>query len=421
MKSAPETDSRFGWLMVIVAFGLQTLAFGGIGSVGVFLKPLAADFGWTRGEVSAGYTAVALSAAGFGILWGWLADRKGGRNIALFGVVMMGLSYFALSMTGSLWYYYLMHFAFGALGNSAVGTPLFATVGFWFTRNQGLAIGLMAAGGAFGQALFPYVARLLIDAYDWQTAYGAIGISFLVIGVPLALLLKDPPARQSAQSQKSASADEANLPVRPRTSLIFMSAAAYFCCICMSVPIVHVVALTSDRGIDPSLAATVLSVLMIAGISGRILGGKLADMVGPVQAWMIASLGQTALVMLFPFTETLWLTYVLAVVFGLFYSADMSTILVAGRMLMPARIAAQAMAVVVFFGWLGMGTGAWAGGFLFDLTGDYFWSYAAAAAGGVVNLLILSIFLTRLRGEKISMPRWDDDPGGIASPRLLRP
>ncbi len=100
MKSAPETDSRFGWLMVIVAFGLQTLAFGGIGSVGVFLKPLAADFGWTRGEVSAGYTAVALSAAGFGILWGWLADRKGGRNIALFGVVMMGLSYFALSMTG---------------------------------------------------------------------------------------------------------------------------------------------------------------------------------------------------------------------------------------------------------------------------------------------------------------------------------
>lgn len=421
MKSAPETDSRFGWLMVIVAFGLQTLAFGGIGSVGVFLKPLAADFGWTRGEVSAGYTAVALSAAGFGILWGWLADRKGGRNIALFGVVMMGLSYFALSMTGSLWYYYLMHFAFGALGNSAVGTPLFATVGFWFTRNQGLAIGLMAAGGAFGQALFPYVARLLIDAYDWQTAYGAIGISFLVIGVPLALLLKDPPARQSAQSQKSASADEANLPVRPRTSLIFMSAAAYFCCICMSVPIVHVVALTSDRGIDPSLAATVLSVLMIAGISGRILGGKLADMVGPVQAWMIASLGQTALVMLFPFTETLWLTYVLAVVFGLFYSADMSTILVAGRMLMPARIAALAMAVVVFFGWLGMGTGAWAGGFLFDLTGDYFWSYAAAAAGGVVNLLILSIFLTRLRGEKISMPRWDDDPGGIASPRLLRP
>lgn len=421
-RAAPEGDSRFGWMMVAVAFGLQTLAFGGIGSVGVFLKPLAADFGWTRGEVSAGYTSVAISAAAFGILWGWVADRKGGRNIALFGVIMMGLSYFALSFTGSLWYYYLMHFAFGALGNSAVGTPLFATVGFWFTRNQGLAIGLMAAGGAFGQALFPFIARLIIDAWDWQTAYGAIGISFLVIGVPLALLLRDPPARKAAQAHTATSAPrEVPPPLAPRVSLVFMSAAAFFCCICMSVPIVHVVALNTDRGVDPSLAATILSVLMIAGISGRILGGKLADIVGAVPAWMIASAGQTALVLLFPFVDILWLTYVLAAVFGLFYSADMSTILVAGRMLMPARIAAQAMGVVVFFGWLGMGTGAWAGGFLYDVTGDYFWSYATAAAGGVVNLLILSVFLTRLRGGRVRMPDWTEDPGGLNSPGLIRP
>ena len=120
MTGRETGDSRFAWLMVAVAFGLQALAFGGIGSVGVFLKPLEAEFGWTRAEVAAGYTSVAISAAAFGILWGWIADRRGGRNIALFGVVMMGLSYFALSQTGSLWYYYLMHFAFGALGNSAV-------------------------------------------------------------------------------------------------------------------------------------------------------------------------------------------------------------------------------------------------------------------------------------------------------------
>ena len=148
-------DNGYGWVMVGVGFGLVSLAFGGIGSIGVFLKPLAADFGWSRGEVSLGYSAIALSAAAFGIFWGWLADRRGGRGIALFGVIMMGLSYFGLSFTGELWYYYLMHFAFGALGNSAAGTPIFATTGFWFTRNQGLAIGVMAAGGAFGKSGAP--------------------------------------------------------------------------------------------------------------------------------------------------------------------------------------------------------------------------------------------------------------------------
>ncbi|WP_417519886.1 MFS transporter [Minwuia sp.] len=420
--AAARSDNGYGWIMVAVGFGLQALAFGGIGSVGVFLKPLAADFGWSRGEVSAGYTAVALSAAAFGILWGWLSDRRGGRRIALFGVIMMGLSYFALSQTGSLWYYYLLHFAFGALGNSAVSTPLFAAVGFWFTRNQGLAIGLMAAGGAFGQAVFPYAARLLIDAYDWQTAYAAIGITFLAVGLPLALLVRDPPSRSVAGGAANAApSTEPPPPVAVRTTLIFLSAAAFFCCICMSVPIVHVVALVSDRGIDPSLAASVLSVLMIAGIGGRIMGGKLSDMVGAVPAWMIASAGQTLLVLFFPFAEGLWMVYTLAAVFGLFYSADMATILVAGRMLLPARIAAQALGVIVFFGWLGMGTGAWAGGFLFDLTGSYFWSYATAAAGGVVNLLILSVFLTKLRGRRIDLPRFDEDPGGLGSPGLLRP
>ena len=399
MNANRGSDSTYAWLMVGVAFGMQALAFGGVGSVGVFLKPLAAEFGWSRGEVSAGYTAVALSAAAFGILWGWLADRRGARYIALFGVIAMGVSYFSLSLTGELWYYYLMHFAFGALGNSAVGTPLFATVGFWFTRNAGLAIGLMAAGGAFGQAVFPYIARLLIDAYDWQTAYGAIGIIFLAVGVPLGLLVRDPPAR-NAETRNSAEsrATEAELPLPPRVVLPYLSIAAFFCCICMAVPIVHVVALVSDRGIDPSLAATTLSTLMIAGIAGRIMGGKLSDMVGPIPAWMIASTGMTALVLLFPFTHDLFLTYLLAAGFGLFYSADMSTILVAGRMLLPARMAAQAIGIITFFGWLGMGTGAWAGGFLFDLTGDYFWSYATAAAGGMINLCILGLFWMKLKG-----------------------
>ncbi len=397
--SAPPRQDPYAWIMVAVAFGLQTLAFGGVGSVGVFLKPLTAEFGWSRGEVSAGYSALALSAAVFGILWGWLADRKGGRNIALFGVLMMGISFFALSWTGSLWYYYLMYFAFGALGNSAVGTPIYATVGYWFTRNQGLAIGVMAAGGAFGQAVVPFAARLLITAWDWQTAYAVIGIAFLVTGIPLALLVRDPPSRVAATQPGAATpppAAEPDPPAPPALVLPFLSAAAFFCCICMSVPIVHTVALVSDRGIAPEAAASVLLVLMIAGIGGRVLGGRLADMLGPLNGWMLMSFGQTILVFAFPFVEGLWATWILAAIFGVVYSGDMSSIIVTARMMLPARIAARSLGIVVFFGWLGMGTGAWGGGAIFDIAGDYVWSYAVAAGGGIVNLLILMAFRVML-------------------------
>ena len=383
-QPAVAEQNPYAWVMVAVAFGLQTLAFGGVGSVGVFLKPLTAEFGWSRGEASAGYTALALSAALFGIIWGWLADRKGARNIALFGVLMMGISFFALSLTGALWYYYLMYFAFGALGNSAVGTPIYATVGYWFSRNQGLAIGVMAAGGAFGQAVVPFAARLLISAWDWQTAYATIGIGFLVLGIPLALLVRDPPTRTVAVGAGGtpSPAAEPDPPAPPRIVIPFLSSAAFFCCFCMAVPIVHTVALVSDRGIAPEAAASVLLVLMIAGIGGRILGGRLADMVGPVNGWMLMSFGQTVLVFAFPFVEGLWATWVLAAAFGLFYSGDMSSILVTARMMIPARIAARSMGI----------------GFIFDLAGSYVWSYAVAAGGGIVNLLILCGFRFVLSG-----------------------
>ena len=75
----------------------------------------------------------------------------------------------------------------------------------------------------------------------------------------------------------------------------------------------------------------------------------------------------------------------------------MSSIMVCTRMMVRGRFAARAMSVTSFFGWVGMGGGAFVGGFLFDLTGGYFWSYAFAASAGAVNLLVLTLFYLRVR------------------------
>ena len=58
-ESRSDRDPTYGWLMVGVVFILSGLAFGALGSISVFLKPLAAEFGWTRAQTSLGYTAIA--------------------------------------------------------------------------------------------------------------------------------------------------------------------------------------------------------------------------------------------------------------------------------------------------------------------------------------------------------------------------
>jgi len=78
---------------------------------------------------------------------------------------------FMLSRTETLWQFYLSYFIFGGLGFSALFSPVMATVGFWFEKHKGLAIGLVAAGGAAGQGVVPFCAQLLITNYDWQSAF----------------------------------------------------------------------------------------------------------------------------------------------------------------------------------------------------------------------------------------------------------
>ena len=134
--------------MVFVVFTLSALSFGALGSISVFLKPLAAEFGWSRGQTAFGYSTIAFSSALFGLLWGYLADRFGTRWFGLVGSVVMVVCLYGLSQQDSLVEFYGFYFLFGAFGNAMVTSPLFANVAFWFRRNPGLAIGLTASGGA---------------------------------------------------------------------------------------------------------------------------------------------------------------------------------------------------------------------------------------------------------------------------------
>ncbi|MCG8369496.1 MAG: MFS transporter, partial [Proteobacteria bacterium] len=322
----------------------------------------------------------------------------GARVPAVVGVLAMAVALFLLSQQAALWHFYALSFVYGVLGHSATSVPLYANVGYWFTRNKGLAMGAMAAGGAMGQGVVPFVARLLISEFDWQTAYMFLAAGYVAIGLPVAALIRDPPMRLAARAGQDT--DETGIPLAPREVIAWISVAVIFCCTCMSVPIVHVVSLVSDRGFGPEQAASVLLVLMVAGTLGRVLGGKLADMVGALQAYMLMSFCQTVLVVWFPFVYGLPGTYALAAVFGIAYSGVMAGLLICLRVMVPARLAGRAMGIGGLFGWFGMGFGGFQGGFLFDLTGTYTWSFSAAAVAGVINLTILTAFYLRIQRRR---------------------
>ena len=386
---------NYGWAMVLVVFTLSGLAFGSMASISVFLKPVSLEFGWSRGQTSFAYTIASFASAAFGVIWGQVADKYGTKWFGLAGAISMSLTLLALSSLDSIYQFYLLYFLFGALGSALLFSPLYANVGFWFRENPGLALGIAASGGAVGQAFIPHLSGILILSYGWQNAYIYLALIYISISLPISLLIKESPWRVDARSD--AISEERHFPLSEKAVVAWISFAVIFCCVCMSVPIMHLVPLLTDKGFSLEFSTFVLMLLMICGAFGRIFGGMLGDYIGALPGYFLMSLGQTIFVVWFPHLVSPLGIYVVAALFGFTYSGVMSSILVCTRMMVSAKFGARAMSLTSFFGWIGMGLGGFLGGYLFDIYGDYTWAFTIAGISGFINLIVLSFFFLQIR------------------------
>ena len=376
----------FPWFMVAVCTAMVAMAFGAVGTVAVFLEPIAAEFGWPRADVAAAYSVATVATGLGGIAMGHFADRMPVRRVALLGALVPGVAFVFLSGLQSTPALYALHAVMGLVGIGAVMAPLNSLASQWLARNPGLAIGIVSAGGAAGQGLVPFFARYLIVTEGWRQAYLVLGLCFIALMVPLALLLRDAPRTTTPRPAVKGAPSAASL-------LAVLSLAALLCCVCMATPLVHVVTLGSDRGLGGREAAGLLAVMMVAGMVGRIGFGRLADRAGSLRTYVVASAGQTALAFLFPYAASGAQLYVLSALFGLVFSGAMTSFLSCAREYAPAGRTGLSIGVVMFFGWAGMALGAWQGGLFYDICGDYFVSFANASVAGVANLLVLALLL----------------------------
>ena len=393
-----DRNLNYGWVMVVVVFVLSGLAFGSMASISVFLKPVSLEFSWSRGQTSFAYTVASFASAAFGVIWGQVADKYGTKWFGYIGAICMSLVLLALSGLDSIIQFYLLYFLFGAMGSALLFSPLYANVGFWFRENPGLALGLAASGGAIGQAFIPHLSGILIENSGWKSAYIDLAIIYILIALPISFLIQESPWRISARTDTIQ--EDIDFPLSEKVVVVWISFAVIFCCVCMSIPIMHLVPLLTDKGFSLEFATSVLMLLMFCGAFGRIFGGMLGDYIGALPGYILMSLGQTVFVVWFPHLLSPSAIYLIAALFGFTYSGVMSSILVCTRIMVSAKYGARAMSLTSFFGWIGMGLGGFLGGYFFDIYGDYVWAFTFAGISGVINLFILFLFTLYIRKKQ---------------------
>jgi len=254
------------------------LAAGSRTSLAAFLRPIETDLHLDRAVLS---TAGALTVLMYGVaqpLVGALAERFGPRNVMLGGVVLTALGGFGVATATDPWQLYVFAGILPGLAFAAASSvPAAVLLAGWFVARLGLATGIVSAAIPAGQSLFVPLATALIPAFGWRATYIAMGIVVLLVGVPtLLLLVRDPPLLASAPDDKR----DSTLP-RPGLDVWLVGVGYFGCGFSDQFISIHFVALASDSGIDPLLAAGLLSLLLIIGMLGSVASGPFADRMPP--------------------------------------------------------------------------------------------------------------------------------------------
>jgi MFS family permease len=297
----------------------------------------------------------------------------------------MGVCLIVASQSGSPWMLCVLFFLAGALGGGTLFAPIFAYVGNWFPSTAGVAIGAAAAGQAVGQGGIPLLAAYLIESFGWRNAMLGLGCGTLAILLPLACCMR--------QAQTAAGASFREPQLEPALAVPMLSAAVFFCCTCMAVPLMHLMPLTQSLCVSSTDAGGVLFVMLLAAIAGRVAYGKLCDKIGATRSWFVASGLQTVGVLAFTQFGSLREFLLFAVVYGFAYAGVMTSILVAVRALTPARNKAIWMGIVLSFAWLGHAFGGFQGALAYDLTASYQAGFAAGALAGAGNLILVGMLI----------------------------
>jgi len=385
-------EHPYGWVIVAVATVCLALGFGANITVSVFMTPFEQEFGWFRADISLAYSMLTVGAAIGGIVWGSLSDRIGAKWIGLFGAFAISFGLIALRWQSVLWTLYLLYLLIGALGFACLFTPMVALAGLWFSQRKGLAIGIVTAGGAIGQGIVPYLARFMITEVGWRDAALYLGIGYFVLLVPLLFLLRPAPVFEPSTSRTVHS--DGNLWNLPHAVTIpWLGLAGVFCCFCMAVPLMHLIPLGIDLGCTPQTAAGLLLSLMVAGVFGRLFFGWLADRIGGLRAYFLASLAQTSVVFWFPQTSSVLTLFQLSILFGFGFAGVMTCLLICAREAAPLRMSGTAMAIVSTAAWIGMGIGSYQAGYFYDVSGSYVLSFGGAALAGMVNLAVTAALI----------------------------
>ena len=386
-------DTPYAWARLALTLAIACVGNVGMWAVIIVMPSLQAEFGVARGDASLPYTVTMIGFAVGSLVIGRWVDRWGVTR-ALWAATLAQAAGFALAATSpGFWTVTALHLAlgFGAAGSFG---PLIADISHWFMRRRGIAVAIAACGNYLAGALLPLVLSPMTASHGWRGSYLLLAALLPVIVIPLSLFLRRRIDAAATARADSAAAERAGATgLGPGTLQWMLVAAGIACCVAMSMPQVHIVALCVDLGFGALVGSQMLSLMLAGGVVSRIVSGLLADRIGGLRTLILGSFLQLCALILYLPAGGIVSLYVVSALFGLAQGGIVPSYAVVVREYMPAREAGRRVGLVMTATIVGMALGGWMSGWLYDVTGGYLAAFLNGIGWNLLNLSLIGVIL----------------------------
>lgn len=394
---ATSLDSGRSWGRLALSLAVSLVGNVGMWAIIVILPAVQAEFGTDRAAASMPYTWTMIGfALGNFVIGGWV-DRFGVARVMAGSAVLITVSFAAAAFAPNIATLSALQALIG-FGTAASFGPLIADVSQWFLRRRGIAVALIASGNYLSGAILPLVLADILAGPGWRAAYLIIAATALLVMLPLTWLLRAPlPDEAMVTSTQAAARKAQQTGLSSRALLWLLAIAGVGCCVAMSMPQVHIVAYCVDLGYGPAVGAEMLSLMLLGGVASRLVSGLLADRLGGVLTLLIGSALQMLALFLYLPSSGLASLYVVSLVFGLAQGGIVPAYAIIVREYLPPREAGAKVGLVIMATIIGMALGGWMSGWIYDVTGSYFWAFVNGIAFNALNLAIIAAIFLRNR------------------------
>ncbi|MET1756407.1 MFS transporter [Novosphingobium sp. RD2P27] len=288
-----KPDFWIGWRqvfasMVLLAVGAATIA----SAYSVVAVPLAKEFNPSRMVLMLAMTVMSLVSAMLSPVLGAKMDTLPIRLITATGTASLVAGYVSLSFATSFNQVLLAYGLLMAAANVLVG-PMAASVliSRWFVRTRGRALGLAISGVAIGGLVFPPLIQLLLDAFDWRTAFRIMAAVIALLMFPAVAMLVDRPSDRGllpdgdtqmpiARRDGEASSVLSSRAIVSSSSFWLLAISFGIVLAGMKGMVTNLVPIALDQGIGAQSAALLISIFAASGFIAKLGFAAFADRVG---------------------------------------------------------------------------------------------------------------------------------------------